>query len=289
MSLSDFITSAWADHADQPEAVAHRLAEVVPRADDATDVAPLANLVGHVLGEHLGRWDDALALLRRLGERPAASEPAAADAVTRALATLRHARGDADALDGLPTAERAAALAGAAAVLTGRGEIERAGAALDEALAAAASGLPAGSPALRALAVAGNNIAATLEEQATRTPPETALMLRAAQVGLDHWTLAGTWLQHERAAYRLARSRLAAGLAVEAIDSAGQCLAICEANDAPPFERFFAQALLAQASREAGLDEGYGRWRDAALASHAALPDDEKRWCTDEIAALRAA
>lgn len=288
MSLSDFITAAWADHAEQPEQVAHRLAEVVPRAQSTADVAPLANLVVHVHGEHLGRWDEALVLLARLHAGPAvAGDAAAADAVARATATLRLARGDADALDGLAPAERAAALAGAAAVLTGRREIGRAGAALAAALAAAESGLPAGSPALRALAVAGNNIAAELEERASRSPDETALMLRAAEVGLGYWTLAGTWLQHERAAYRLARCRLAAGLADDALASARQCLAICEDNDAPAFERFFAQAVVALASRAAGDAATGDTMRTAALACHATLPEDEKRWCEAELAELR--
>ena len=60
-------------------------------------------------------------------------------------------------------------------------------------------------------AVAGNNLAATLEEKPDRDAFETEGMLTAAQGGLHHWKLAGGWMEEERAEYRLARSLLQAG------------------------------------------------------------------------------
>lgn len=285
MDLSALIADAWAQHADDAEGTARRIAEMLPQVQSAADVPPLAALLAHVYGEHLGRWPEALALLARL-RGVAADDAAAQAAVLRAERTLRHASGDATALDDLTPPERAAVLAGAAAMLLGRGQTEAAGAALEAALALAEAGLPDGSPALRALAVAGNNIAAELQQRAPRSPAETTLMLRAADTGLRYWSRAGGWLQVERAEHRLGSCQRAAGLFANARDSARRCLAVCEANDAPDFELFFAHALLAVAQRDLDDEAGFTAARDAALACHERLSADEQRWCRDEVALL---
>ena len=77
--------------------------------------------------------------------------------------------------------------------------------------ACAVAGLPPESPAIRALAVGGNNLAAALEAKTDRDPTETRGMIDAAEGGLKYWKQAGTWLEEERAEYRLARSLLQAG------------------------------------------------------------------------------
>jgi hypothetical protein len=78
--------------------------------------------------------------------------------------------------------------------------------------------------AQRALAAAGNNLAAGLEEKPDRDAAGTAGMVAAAQAGVECWRRAGTWLEHERAEYRLARSLLAAGQAADAAMAALQGL-----------------------------------------------------------------
>ena len=143
--------------------------------------------------------------------------------------------------------------------------------------------------ALRALAVAGNNIAAELQQHPHRSAADTALMLRAAETGLRYWSRAGGWLQVERAEHRLGSCQRAAGRHAEARDSARRCLAVCEAHDAPDFERFFAHALLAVTLRETGDSPGFEAQRDAALACHGRLGADEQTWCEQELAELQAA
>ena len=91
---NEAIQEAWADHAGNPEGVAHRLGEWVARAGE-DEVQPLAGLVVHVFGEHLGRWDEGLRLLGELTPR-AGTNPANVQAVLRATATLRCCAGDAD-------------------------------------------------------------------------------------------------------------------------------------------------------------------------------------------------
>ncbi len=54
-----FLSRCWADHADHAEAVAGRLRTDTPEPVTSAQVAALARLVVHLLGEHLGRFDDA--------------------------------------------------------------------------------------------------------------------------------------------------------------------------------------------------------------------------------------
>jgi hypothetical protein len=147
-------------------------------------------------------------------------------------------------------------------------------------------GWPATSPAHRALAIAGNNLAAALEEKADRTPVHTQTMLVAAQTGLTFWKLAGTWLEEERAEYRLTRCLLKTGDVQRALESAQRCLTVCQRNDAPAFELFFAQAVLALACRAAGDSTAFAVHREAALQSYGQVPEDDQAWCSQELGEL---
>ncbi len=54
MTLSDFLSSAWNEHATDSEGVANRLPHGLALIETAEDIPPFVNLVVHVLGEHLG-------------------------------------------------------------------------------------------------------------------------------------------------------------------------------------------------------------------------------------------
>lgn len=286
MDLDTFIDQAWTEHGDAPEAVADRLPSALPHLGTPARASAYAALVAHVLGEHLGRWTDALALLDAAAPI-AAADATARESLARQAAALRWSAGDAAALAGLPPDHRVAALALAASMLGGRGDLGRAIAAWDDAEAAAAAGLPEGSPAPRALAVGGNNIAASLQERPDRNASETAGMLRAAEGALRWWRVAGTWLQEERAWWRLANCRRLAGDAAGAVEAARRGLAVCTANDAPPFERFFLHVAEALAQAARGDEAARGAARDAALAAHAQVADDERAWCASDLEQLQ--
>jgi hypothetical protein len=298
-AFDDFLAAAWDDHGDQPHAVAERIAASLHLAAMPSQVAPMARLATHVFGEHLGEWQrgiDVLGALRSVaalaGEAPApdgaAERAAAVAAVDRAVATLRYAGGDAAVLDALGSDDRVFVLASAAGAQAGRGDVARAIDDFARALDLAANGLRDGAPAVRALAVNGNNLAAMLEEKHPRDARETTAMLRAAQAGVTWWPRAGTWLEEERAHYRLSRSRLAAGLADDAAASARQCLAVCGQNDAPAFERFFGYAALALAHHAAARPVERAAATREALDAYARVPADEQAWCAADLAALRA-
>jgi hypothetical protein len=113
-------------------------------------------------------------------------------------------------------------------------------------------------------------------------------MLAAARGGLAYWRMAGGWLEEERAHYRLARSLLEAGDPLAAAEHARDCIAVCEANAAPPFELYFGHAVVAIALRAAGDMPGYAAARERALACYAQVPADERQWCAQEQGELGA-
>ena len=107
-------------------------------------------------------------------------------------------------------------------------------------------------------------------------------MLSAAEAALLYWKQVGTWLEEERAEYRLSRSRLQAGDASAATRSAARCVAVCDRNDAPPFEQFFAHSVLACAHRAAGDGASFDAHRQAALRHLSQTTDGERPWCENE-------
>jgi tetratricopeptide (TPR) repeat protein len=284
MSLDAFIATAWNDHGDHPEEVADRLAGALNLLESPADIPPFARIVTHVYGEHLARWNAGVDLLESLrGRAPADGDPGAAGAITRSVAALRYAGNLDTSLTHLSTDDRIAALATAASALAAQLGWKRAIATYEEALRLAEPGLPSGSPALRALAVAGNSMAASLEEKPDRDLVETRGMVVAAEGGLRYWRLAGTWLEEERAEYRLARSLLQAGDPAAAVEHARRCVDICAANDAPPFERFFGYAVLAIAHARRGDSGAHATARQFALDQYATVAPDEKQWCEAEL------
>lgn len=283
MTIDAFLETAWKDHGDHPEEVADRLAGALHLVQAPEHIPLLARLVTHVLGEHLGQWQRGIALLESLRELPAFDgSDTVRGPLLRSIAALRYAGGDTAALESLSPDDRASALAIAAAAFAGRNQLKPAVAAYSAALELAKDGLPAGSPAIRALAIAGNNLAAALEEKKDRDAVETQGMIAAARGGLRYWKQAGTWLEEERAEYRLTRSLLAAGEAEAAARSAERCIDVCKRNDAPAFEQFFGHAVLALAQRAAGDASAFEASRRIALSFFEQVPPEERSWCETE-------
>jgi hypothetical protein len=112
-------------------------------------------------------------------------------------------------------------------------------------------------------------------------------MLAAAEGGLKYWKLAGTWLEDERAEYRLTRSLLQAGKPQAAIESARRCIEVCERNDAPAFELFFGYAVLALAQRSTGDVTAFEASRKHALHFFEQVAEGERTWCESELRELR--
>ena len=287
MTFDAFIETAWNDHADRPEEVADRLAASLDVIETSEQIPAFARLATHVFGEHLGQWGRGIDILNSLRSvRAFDGAPIVADALVRSVAALRYASGDHDALRPLSPEHRVSVLATASSALAGRYEFKGAISAYAEALRIAPPDLPASSPAVRALAVGGNNLATALEAKNNRDMTETKGMIVAAEGGLKYWKQAGTWLEEERAEYRLARSLLQAGEPATAVQAARRCIAVCLANNAPAFEQFFGYAVLALALRATKDADGFDAARAQASRLHERIAPAQQPWCTASLAEL---
>ena len=290
MDFDTFIGEGWDQHASDPAAVAARLhSEGIARLTDAAQIVPLAHLAHHVMGEHLGCWQQGLQFQQQLAAWPLC-EPgaAAAQAVRRFMVSLQLASGVIDERDTLGASDRIRVTAMAAASL-GERDTARAKQLVQDALVQAdTAALPATDPVHRALASIGNNLAGTLEESPQRSEEGRALMILAAQTARRCWAIAGGWLEVERAEYRLAMTWLQAGDCVLARQHALNCLLIVDANDAPALERFFGCEALGRAERGAGNTRGHALALAQAETAFAALDASDHSACQATLDKLRA-
>lgn len=284
-----FIGQAWDDHvADSPGVAERLLAQASALASEEARILPLAHLAHHVMGPHLGRWQAAITFQRQLAALPHCTPGGdAAQAIGRYIASLQLAAGQADALQGLAPSDRIRVAALAAGCLA-EFDAPRAQALLQQAQAEfEAAALPDSDPSARALAVAGNGIAGTLEDKTARTPAERELMIRAAQAARVWWERAGTWLEVERAEYRLALSWLQAGDLAQARRHAQTCLEMVQAQDAPALEHFFAWEALGRVERAAGNATGQRQALAHMDTAFQGLDDSDRGWCAPSLQALR--
>jgi hypothetical protein len=257
------LDEAQACHDDDPARGAELLRRIDPAGLPAERLPGLAFLLNHVLGEKLGAWGEAHAMFDPLLR--AAGDDKPAPVLWRQAAVAAGLAGDGD------TASRhAAALAGATgATAEQAGEVV----ALTQAMfrvpslaASEAAHLVSAalsvftSPAWRAqptpldaaVASCTNNIASGLIERPAPDLQDAALRAatqEAAQVAEHFWHRAGTWVQHERAAYLRALVANAIGDATEARDHALRALALIDANDTEHAENVDRAFLLLEQSR----------------------------------------
>jgi hypothetical protein len=283
MDFDSWLERAWNAHAEDAAGVAARIAgEGLAAAQGETQLAALARLVHHVYGEHLGRYAEGRALLVRLRERGAAAALGALDA------SLALCEGGADPRPALGPSDRARAGALAAGNLLERDPV-RAAALLREALAdEEAAGLADDDPAVRSIAITANNMACTLEEKAARSAAERELMILAARTARTHWARAGTWLETERAEYRLANTWLKAGDLAEARRHAQACLEIVQAQGDVALEAFFGWEALGLVERAAGNATGHREALARARDAFERLDEGDRGWCRPSLEALAA-
>ena len=230
MSVERLIADGWRDHEKDPQGVHDSLARSVMLVSCEVQLQAFSRLLTHVHAEHLNNRGAGMLVLDQLRVRFEHEAGAAYRPATTSIAILRFIDGDATALDPLTGEERASALATAASALAWHQQLDQALTSFQRARAEGSEGLPEGSPAMRALAVAGNNLAVTLERRPDRDERQTTAMVEIADAALEYWKQAGGWLEVERAHYRCARSRIQAGRLFEAIDCAERCLWTCERN-----------------------------------------------------------
>jgi hypothetical protein len=287
------IEGGWNYHDTESERLAAELeAAAAEGGVSAEERVAFLRLANHAIGEHLADWPRA----RRLAEQTLAD--AAPDADTaKAWAHLAIAR--------LLAGDAVAAAEAELVFLAAQGEDSRGGlvelrfmlvAALvsgkrtDEAarLYAAALGLAEAlgeAAPHRAIAVASNNLASELVEQAARTETEDALMLRAAEAAHAAWACCGTWVNEERALYLKALVANALGEPTEALQHADAALALIAANGEQPVDAAFLTLARARAHHLAGDPTAAAEDLARADAAAADWGDEELReWFATERA-----
>lgn len=279
-----FLEQAWNTHADNPAGVAARLPLALPMLQSEDDLLALLNLGLHVWGEHLGAWQPGLAWLQTLNGLPQEGERSRA-ALARGQACLLLCEGGADLRPTLQASDRCRCTAMAACYL-GQRDAARAQALLHQACDDAAA-LPDGDPALRTLASFSNNLAGTLQELPQRSEAQTRLMLDAAERAHRTWARAGTWLEVERADYRLSLCWLAAGDPRLALRHAQRCDALVREHGSVPLEAFFAAEVLARAAVALGDGRALADARDQAERQFKALEPGDQGWCQATLDQVR--
>lgn len=287
-SFEAFVAQCWADHGVHPEEVAERLRTLTPAPGEAAHLAALARLVVHVLGEHLGRFDDARWRLEGLRGHPLA-DAGVHSTLRVAQSTLDLAQHGEPAGPVLDPAERLRSEAAAAALCIGRGQSARALRLLATARQRVAS-LPRATPAdHRPLAVACNNMAWELHARGkARSAEDTAAMLDIAAASRVHWAQAGTWVEVERADYCLALAHLDAGLADTALHHAAQCLTACITHDGPTYEHFFGHEAMARVQAARGDHAATMHHVAAARAAFGDMASGEQSECRGALEGLAA-
>jgi hypothetical protein len=111
-------------------------------------------------------------------------------------------------------------------------------------------------------------------------------MILAAETARRWWARAGTWLETERAEYRLAKTWLKAGDAARALQHAQQCLDIVHAHGSVALEHFFGLEVLGLAQRAAGDAGACAATLLQMRSTFEALDDSDKGWCRATLTAL---
>ncbi|MCW5633289.1 MAG: hypothetical protein KIT17_08120 [Rubrivivax sp.] len=283
MQFDAWLDQAWDEHAAQPAAVAARIAaDALPLTRTDAHVAALIRLTHHVYGDHLGRWTEGRQHIFHFGTSDPAG-PMAGTAQRIFDASLALAGGLEDLRGPMAPSERIRVTAHAASALAERDTPRAASLLREAALEFDTEALPNTDPACRAIAVTGNDIAMTLSDKLTRSDAERDLMLLGARTARDYWARAGTWLEVERAEYRLAISWLKAPDLAAARRHARKCLDLVREHEAPPLEWFFGWEAMALVERALGNVVAHRQAVVQMKAAFEGLSEADRAWCRPSL------
>ena len=290
-SLRFWLDQAQSQHADQPLAITAALTARAASLPADADGAEAIRLAEHVWLAHAADTSGLQAFLDAL---PAtlSDDASTAPSLQRADGALAWLAGQVAKTQ--PDATRWRVLQNVVLAMAAQGRSAEALGLLqaDEATARALGPSDAG----QAFAATANNVASHLQDRPRGDEARDSLMLQAAAIARRAWENAGSWMQVERADYRLALCHAAAGQGAEAVEHARRCLADCMADcvaagdQADALEHFFAHEALVRAHRAAGdaAAAGAAVQRMQVLLADIAEADGLRAWCADVLSALPA-
>lgn len=286
MDFNQYLDQAWSAHATESLKVSQNFQEGFNLLQKESEVSDLAHLVSHVMGQHLGRWQEGINWLHQLKAHPLSKCQDIQMALDRYAAGLELAMEGQLELDRFSLSDKIRIYALATSAVSEQENTDRTRSFFVRALELAQLGLAKDDPANRSLAATGNNLAASLEEKASRSTTENDLMILAAETGRKYWEIAGTWLQVERAEYRLSQTYLKVEDLKKSLEHAQLCIEIAIANSAPALEIFFGYEALGLAEKARGNKIGFDKAVELAKDSFDKLSDSDRRWCEKSWNAL---
>jgi tetratricopeptide (TPR) repeat protein len=279
MSFSDYLSNAWATHATDPRQVADTFKENFKLMQTEDDVMAMARIIVHVTGEHLGDWTLGIDLLKKLKNNATIKDK---QEMNRLVAILNVGNFPTTPLDTFSNSDRVRILSAVSSALANLGGIKKADLFFTEA-SALAQNLEAGDPAFKVLAINSNNLACTLEEKKEVSTLSIELMLNASHAARIYWEKAGTWLEVERAEYRLSQSYFKAQNYELAREHAEKCLEIVLSNHAEALETFFAYESLSMIYQKLNDQFSYERNLQLMNASFDQLSSADQEWCKESL------
>lgn len=249
MTFKDYHSEAWKIHQDQTQKVYSEFEQNFSLAQTTEEITSLGNLILHVTGEHLGKWQDGIALIEKLKAIKKIENTADLD---RYVAILKISEDKNHSLLGFSDSDQARILAISASALASQNDIARAGKYLKKANLVVQEKLTGIDPAMKALAITGWNLACGLEEKAELSNEEAELIKLSAHISRDNWEKVGTWLDVEQCEYRLAKAYLKTNDPSAAKKHADTCLSIIKKNADEPYEYFYAYEVQALCEKALG-------------------------------------
>jgi hypothetical protein len=275
-SLEKLLNEGWDYHDKESERLARELEAGAETGVASSILAPFLHLSIHTIGEHLGDWERALKLGRRvLDSRTPTFETAKAwgrlyvaavltgNAVEAADLELSYLKAAGDDF-GAALLDMRFMLAGA---LIGAKRAAEGARLYRSAIDLIGPIQP--SPLLdRTIAAASNNLGWDLYEMPARTVDECALMQLCAEMSHIYWLKCGDWINEERALYRKALVANVTCSPETGLAHADTALAVINEHGERPLDA--ALLHLARASSLTALGDMDGRLRAIADADAAA-------------------
>ena len=242
MKFAEYLSVAWSTHATDPRKVADEFKQNFNLMESADDVMSMTRLIVHVCGEHLGEWTKGIELLRKLKNNATINDPSE---MNRYMAILNLGNNPYTSIDNFSPSDQARIYASTSSALANLGGLKNSEKFLKLASEIISTQLSSEDAANKALAMAGNNIACSLEDKIERDGAEVQLMILAATLARKYWEIAGTWKEVERAEYRLSKTFFKAGIFDKSLIHAKNCLEINSQNQNEALEVFFGLEALA--------------------------------------------
>lgn len=282
MTISEYINSAWTLHATSPEQVLAEMKDQFKNIETEDDILKLAHLIVHVSGEHLGKWQTGLELLRKLKNNSLLKKRAD---MQRFVAILELGNNPNTSIEKFSSSDQARILATTGSALISLGGLKTGELFLKKA-SVLAEGFEPSDPANMTLAMNANNVASSLEEKSDRSAEEAVVMIDAAKMARVFWEKAGTWKEVERAEYRLGQSYLQAQQFDLALKHADLCLKIVNENHNEPLELFFALELRVLIFKAMNQEEDSKNALTSMRSVFNGLTPEDQSWCKEILTSL---